>query len=110
MSKIKSQLKKFVSINSKPNQDTFPELPDVIVWFRFALALLYGSFLGLSNHSKGAAGILFGLNFISFIPVLYCNFILGADSDSYGSKLYFSGVLNSLALMLLIWILECPGH
>jgi hypothetical protein len=29
---------------------------------------------------------------------------LGADSESYGTKLFFSGVVNSLALLLLIWI------
>ena len=29
---------------------------------------------------------------------------LGADVESYGGKVYFSGVINSLALLLLIWI------
>jgi hypothetical protein len=29
---------------------------------------------------------------------------LGANSESYGTKLLFSGVANSFALLLLIWI------
>jgi hypothetical protein len=29
---------------------------------------------------------------------------LGANSESYGTKLLFSGVINSFALLLLIWI------
>ena len=29
---------------------------------------------------------------------------MGADNDSYGTAIFFGGVLNALALMLLIWI------
>ena len=29
---------------------------------------------------------------------------MGADQESFGTKIYFGGVANSLALMLLIWV------
>lgn len=47
---------------------------------------------------------MFGLNFITFVPMLYCTTFLGANQDSYGTKLLFSGVVNGFATMLLIWI------
>lgn len=47
---------------------------------------------------------MFGLNFIAFVPILYCQTFLGADQESYGSKLLFSGIVQGLALAMLIWI------
>ena len=47
---------------------------------------------------------MMGLNFIVFVPMLYCTTFLGADSESYGTKLLFSGVVNAFATLLLIWI------
>eukprot|EP00540_Astrosyne_radiata_P018963 CAMPEP_0116867914 /NCGR_PEP_ID=MMETSP0418-20121206/26888_1 /TAXON_ID=1158023 /ORGANISM="Astrosyne radiata, Strain 13vi08-1A" /LENGTH=155 /DNA_ID=CAMNT_0004503791 /DNA_START=75 /DNA_END=542 /DNA_ORIENTATION=- len=85
-----------------PNVDTFPELPDAVIWFRFVLAIVYGLHLGLSA-TRGAANLIFGLNVITFIPILYCQLILAADTDSY-RHLTFAGVSNSLALLLLIWM------
>jgi hypothetical protein len=101
--KKESVIEKFFAVNSKPTFETFPELPDAVVWMRFVLALLYGGWLGLGTQ-RGGAGVIFGLNFIAFVPILYCNTFLGADGDSYGTKIYVSGVANSLGLMLLIWI------
>lgn len=101
--KKKNLLLQFLAINSKPNKDTFPELPDLIVWMRFVLAIAYGSWLGLSGQ-KGAAGIIFGLNFVTFVPIVYCSTFLGADAESYGTKLYFSGVVNGVSLLMLLWI------
>ncbi len=99
-----SLLSKFLAINSKPTKETFPELPDVIVWFRFVLALVYGIWLGMSPiYRSGGANLLFGLNFITFVPVMYCSTFLGADQEAYDNKIIFSGVLSSVALMLLIW-------
>ena len=92
-----------MAINSKPNKDTFPELPDLIVWMRFVLAIAYGSWLGLSGQ-KGGAGIIFGLNFVTFVPIVYCSTFLGADTESYGTKVYFSGVVNGVALLMLLWV------
>jgi len=100
-----SLLSKLIAINSKPTQETFPELPDVIIWFRFVLAVAYGVFLGLQEtHRSGGANVIFGLNFITFVPFIYCSTYLGVDQASYKSSILFAGVLNSLALMLLIWI------
>mmetsp|Transcript_126467 Transcript_126467/g.188716 ORF Transcript_126467/g.188716 Transcript_126467/m.188716 type:complete len:155 (+) Transcript_126467:103-567(+) len=103
-SKKESNLGKIFAVNSKPTATTFPELPDYIVWARFVLAVGYGIWLGTSSQSRGGAGVMFGLNFIVFVPMLYCTTFLGADSESYGTKLLFSGVFNGFALMLLIWI------
>lgn len=96
---------KLIAINSKPTKETFPELPNIIIWFRCILAITYGVFLGMSDtHRSGGANVIFGLNFITFVPVLYCSTYLGADQQSYDNKILFAGVINSVALMLLIWI------
>ena len=47
---------------------------------------------------------MFGLNFITFVPTLYCNAFLGADQESFGTKLLFSGVVNAFATMILVWM------
>jgi len=103
--KLKKILKKFTSPNSKPTADTFPELVDCIVWLRFFLAIIFGVWIGYERESKnrGTANILFGWNFVAFLPILYCKFFLGADQDSYGNKLLFSGIIQGLALSMLIW-------
>ena len=99
-----SLLSKFFAINSKPTMETFPELPDMIVWFRCILAVAYGLWLGLASGRTGGANVIFGLNFVSFVPVVYCSTFLGADSESYNNKLLFAGLFNAMALLLLIWI------
>jgi hypothetical protein len=101
--KKESVIEKFFAPNSKPTFETFPELPDAVIWMRFVMALMYAGWLGL-GFQRGGAAVIFGLNFITFVPIMYCNTFLGADGDSYGTKLYFSGVFNSFGLMLLIWI------
>ncbi len=99
-----SILSKFLAINSKPTKQTFPELPNVILWFRFTLAVLYGTYLGMASVQRSnGANLMFGFNFIVFVPSVYCSTFLGADQESYESKILFSGVLSSTALMLLIW-------
>lgn len=102
--KVKEIIKKFLSPNSKPTMETFPELIDCIVWLRFALAVFYGVWVGKQSHNGGGGNILVALNFIAFPPILYCRTILVADQDSYGSKLIFSGIIQSFALALLTWI------
>uniref|UniRef100_A0A7S0F4L3 Uncharacterized protein n=1 Tax=Craspedostauros australis TaxID=1486917 RepID=A0A7S0F4L3_9STRA len=97
-------LSKFLSINSKPTAETFPELPDMIIWFRCFLAIFYGAYLGLMRTSTShASGIIFGLNVITFVPYVYCQTFLGVADESYGNKILFGGVFNALALMLLVW-------
>ena len=71
-SKESSVLSKFLAPNSKPNKDTFPELPDAVIWLRCILAVCYGLWLGLGTQ-RGGAGLIFGLNFVTFVPVFYCN-------------------------------------
>eukprot|EP00559_Dactyliosolen_fragilissimus_P002550 CAMPEP_0184866996 /NCGR_PEP_ID=MMETSP0580-20130426/24631_1 /TAXON_ID=1118495 /ORGANISM="Dactyliosolen fragilissimus" /LENGTH=146 /DNA_ID=CAMNT_0027366979 /DNA_START=58 /DNA_END=498 /DNA_ORIENTATION=- len=98
--------KKFTASNSRPTAVTYPDLPDDITWFRLVLGIIYGITLGCREISgenmKGSVGVLFGLNVIIFIPVLYLNFFLNANTDTY-KNLNFAGVSNSLALLLLIW-------
>ncbi len=69
--------------------------------------LAYGISLGMreSNHDgslKGAMGILFGLNVITFLPIMYMSFFLNAVTDSY-KYLNFAGVQNGLAFMMIVW-------
>ena len=101
--KIKAVLKKAAAVNSKPTEETFPELPTVVVWLRFFLAAAYGTFLGI-NGAKGGYMVVQILNLIAFIPVMYCRLYLGTDSEAFGSQLLFVGLMPALALTMLIWI------
>ena len=70
---------------------------------------VYGISLGFRESSQdpsiqGAMGIIFGVNVIMFLPIIYLNFYLNAEIDSY-KGLNFAGVQNGLALMMLIWII-----
>jgi hypothetical protein len=99
-----SVLSKFVAINSKPTTETFPELPNLIFWFRFILAIFYGTYMGLGSVQRSsAASLMFGFNFIVFVPSMYCTTFLGAEQGSHDGKILYSGVLSGTALMLLIW-------
>ena len=91
--------KKFLAFGSKPSYATFPDLPKAIIWVRFMVAVLYGSYLGLAQI-RGGANVVLGANVIVFIPVLYCQLIL---VESY-PNLTFAGVPNAVSIMLLIWI------
>lgn len=84
--------------------ENFPELVDCIIWLRFALAVFFGLWIGNESPNRGGANIMFGLNFIAFVPILYCQTFLVVDQESYGTKLLFSGIAQGLALAMLIWI------
>ena len=101
--KMKIILKKFFSPNSKPTAETFPELVDCIIWMRFVLAVFFGIWVGHEKQNRGGPNILLGLNFIAFLPILYAKTFLGADQDSYGTKLMFPGIMQGMALSMLIW-------
>jgi hypothetical protein len=103
MTKIKALLSKFFDLGSKPNLETFPELPQVVIWVRAILGLIFGAYMGLVAK-QGAAGLILGLNVITFIPTIYCKSMLLADIESYGMSVQFGGVTNALALSVLIWI------
>lgn len=102
--KVKEIIKKFFSPGSKPTMETFPELVECMVWLRFVLAVSFGIWVSTQSDAKAGANILLALNFISFPPILYCKHILQADEDSFGSKLYFAGIVQALALTILIWV------
>lgn len=101
-------LKKAFTMNLQPTEETFPELYDIIVWFRFMMAIGYGRLIG-RNKESSAIFLLQSLNIIGFIPILYIRLFLNMNesnmsSSSYGNKLFFAGLLNAIALVLLIWI------
>ena len=52
----------------------------------------------------GSIGIIFGMNVITFFPVLYLKYYLNANTESY-KNLNFAGIPNALALMILVWTL-----
>jgi hypothetical protein len=93
-----------MSPNSKPTPETFPELPDCIIWIRFFLALVYGLMIGLQPNSRGAVNIMFAVNLVSFVPFFYATTYLGATQEEYGTKLIYGGVPQGIALVLLIWL------
>lgn len=101
--KVKSVIVKALAVNSKPTEQSFPELPDVLIWFRGALGLAYGMYLGLKGIRSGSAPVQ-AVNLITFIPFLYCRLFLGVEGDHFASQMYFSGTFNALALFMLIWI------
>eukprot|EP01083_Nonionella_stella_P160886 526284_1 len=92
-----------LSFHSKPDATTVPELPTIITWVRFLVGGCYGVSLGLRNETNGMRGVLYGLNLIAFSPMLWFNYYLQANINSYKS-LNFVGVANAFAFMLLIWI------
>ena len=73
------------------------------------IGLAYGVSLGYRESSddqtlKGTIGLIFGLNVIAFLPIIYLNLYLNANIESY-KGLNFVGVQNALALMMLVWII-----
>ncbi|GAX16737.1 hypothetical protein FisN_21Hu180 [Fistulifera solaris] len=103
LEKVKATIGKALSVNSKPTEETFSELPDVLIWFRAVLGLTYGIFMGLKGIRSGPA-LVQAVNLIVFIPFMYSRFYLGVEMDHFASQIYFSGTFNALALFLLIWI------
>ena len=98
-----SVLQKALKFASKPDASTFPELLTVVTWLRIIIGAIYGVSLGIRNENRGLVGLTLGLNVIAFAPMLYFNGFLMAKIDSY-KNLRFVGVVNGLAIMLLIWI------
>ncbi len=94
----------FLIPNSKPDVMTCPSLPEYMIWFRLVIGAAYGLSLGLRGQ-MGGVGLLFGLNAITFIPLLYVKFYLGANIESYQQSISLAGIPNAIALMLLLWII-----
>lgn len=103
IAKIRPVLKKALTFNLKPTEESFPELPTVLIWFRFFLGIAYGIFVG-SQLRHSVVGLLQSLNILTFVPVMYCKLYLGVDSNVFSNQLIFCGLHNAVALSLLIWI------
>mmetsp|Transcript_622 Transcript_622/g.974 ORF Transcript_622/g.974 Transcript_622/m.974 type:complete len:146 (+) Transcript_622:40-477(+) len=103
MTTSSSVLKKACKFASRPDASTFPELITLVTWLRIIIGAMYGVSLGIRNENRGLVGLTLGLNVIAFAPMLYFNGYLMANVDSY-KNLRFVGVVNGLAIMLLIWI------
>jgi hypothetical protein len=101
--KFKAVLKKALAINSKPTEESFPELPDVLLWIRFFLGIVCGTYFGLKGVRSGTMPLQC-LNLICFVPLLYARVYLGAATEVFPSQVLFSGTFQALALSLLIWI------
>jgi hypothetical protein len=101
--KFRSTARQALSFQSRPTEESFPDLPTVLIWIRFLLAAAYGSFLGLSGVRSGTM-LLHNLNLIAFVPIMYCRLYLGTEGDAFGSQILFSGLVQALALSLLCWI------
>jgi hypothetical protein len=102
-------LKKFFAINSKPTEETFPELPSALIWMRCFIALVYGAVLGTRNV-RGGLMVLNSINLLCFLPIMYCRFFLGTGAEEFRMALLFSGILPSVALFLLVWIYFYTEH
>lgn len=101
--------KKFTTFNSSPTATTYPELPQNITYLRLFLGLAYGISLAFRENIptttlNGSIGLIFGLNVVTFIPIIYMSFYLNVDTDSY-KNLNFAGVINGMATMILVWVI-----
>ena len=100
----KSIFAKLTDYQSKPTEEMFPELPDILIWIRIVLGVLYGVSLGLRNQVEWV-GILFALNVTTMLPTVYVSAFLGATEDNFKQGLTFVGVPNAMATCLLVWIM-----
>jgi len=108
--------KKFTAFQSAPNAKSYPDLPEHITFFRLTLGLLCGLYFSFREYQQvyspnttykmsGFVGIVVSLNLIMFIPIMFVNFYLNADLDSFKGRLNFAGWINGVSLAMLIWIL-----
>eukprot|EP00522_Entomoneis_paludosa_P017584 CAMPEP_0172459922 /NCGR_PEP_ID=MMETSP1065-20121228/34733_1 /TAXON_ID=265537 /ORGANISM="Amphiprora paludosa, Strain CCMP125" /LENGTH=165 /DNA_ID=CAMNT_0013214781 /DNA_START=128 /DNA_END=625 /DNA_ORIENTATION=+ len=101
--KIKPVVKKAFTFNLNPTEDSFPELPTILIWFRFVLAVGYGLYVG-TKLVNNAVVLIQALNLIAFIPTVYCKFFLGVSAEVFPMETIFAGLPNAMALCILIWV------
>jgi hypothetical protein len=101
--KIGRVARKALALQSRPTEESFPELPDVLAWMRAFLGAAFGCFLGLNGTRSGAA-LVQGVNLVTFVPFAYCRFYLGTSAGQFDAAAVAGGTLPALALMLLVWI------
>jgi len=107
--------KRFTAFQSAPNVKSYPTLPDHITYLRLVLGVLCGFYFSFREYQQvyssstyqmsGYVGIIVSLNFIIFIPIMFVNFYLNADLDSYKGRVNFAGCVNGVSFALFIWIL-----
>lgn len=102
-------LNKFTTINLNPTEENFHELPTVLLWIRFLLALMFGIFIGQKNE-RGVSHIVQTINLIIFLPVMYCRMYLNVPSKVFPMQVLFSGTVNAISLTMLIWIYYFTHH
>jgi hypothetical protein len=101
--KIQSAFRKAIAFNSQPTEESFPELPTVLIWLRFGLATAYGCLLGY-NGTRSVLMLIQTLNLLAFLPVMYCRMYLRISQDTFPMQTVFSGLFQGVALALLLWI------
>lgn len=101
--KLPALFRKAVAINSKPTEETFPELPTILIWMRFVLGAAFGTYVGLKGVKSGAIALQ-ALNMVAFLPFVYCRMYLGTEGDAFGTSIIFAGTVQAVALALLLWI------
>lgn len=103
LQKIQPVARKAIAFNSQPTEESFPELPTVLIWIRFLLATAYGCMLGYRSM-RSLVMLLHTLNLVAFVPVMYCRMYLRISEDTFPLKIIFSGLFQAVALALLLWI------
>jgi hypothetical protein len=101
--KIECAFRKAIAFNSHPTEESFPELPTVLLWLRFGLAAGYGCMLGYQG-TRSFLMLIQTLNLLAFVPVMYCRLYLRASEDTFRMQTVFSGLFQAIALALLLWI------
>jgi len=101
--KLQATLKKAVAINSQPTEESFPELPTILIWMRFVLGAAYGTYIGTQGIKSGTMALQC-LNLVAFLPWIYTRLYLGVGGEQFVSDALFAGTVQGVALALLIWV------
>jgi hypothetical protein len=80
-------------------------LAGFLIRLRLLLGLVGGITLGVFHHQSGA-GLAAGIGLLYFVPIWYTKIVINADLDSKAglNNIKTAGILNSVALMALVWI------
>lgn len=92
-------------LQSDTNPSKALGLAGFLIRIRLLLGLVCGITLGVFHHQSGA-GLAAGVGLLYFVPIWYTKIVINADLDSKGglNNIQTTGVLNSVALMALVWI------
>merc|ERR1719401_2360637 len=96
------EISQFFTYSSSPTKESFPQLPDCIIWMRLSIGFFYGIYLGVTDYF-GGIGLFVGVSMITFIPLSYVDKFLKGNTESY-EGLTFKGVLNALSMLTLVWV------